>query len=373
MFGSSVGCGRPLCRLCTVPRNSHVRIGVIVYYLYQAAPNEWHDRNATISHTPLFAMPMLGFTNRWWLLFLLLLPLIGMSILSKLQNFLQTESTVVFSSALRQSRQVIARDTLEHIDSVVSSTPGASLDSEFVREEDMPPLTHDDVAVLWPNYPTSEVKIVNSDAFALARSILKESPDSNVSVLNLASDEHPGGGWFYTLAQTQEEALCYSSTLYPTLKEIWYPWTGSVMGIYSPAVVVFKDDLMHNCTYLPQSERIVVSVLTFAAPCVPELTRDNLSFASQTDLDSLRAKIRLLLRTAARRGQDTLVLGAMGCGVYGCPPRQVAEEMRDALQSDEFRGWFRRVDFAVYSTKDPNFVGTNNFDIFYDVFQGVTV
>ncbi|KAH7094046.1 hypothetical protein BKA62DRAFT_721484 [Auriculariales sp. MPI-PUGE-AT-0066] len=291
-----------------------------------------------------------------------------MSIMSRLRKVLLdrqgSTTAIVFSSASRQRREIIAKDTLENVDSVVASMPGASLDSEFVREEDMPPLTRDDVAVPWPNYSSSQVKVINSDSFA-------------VSVLNLASDSRPGGGWRFTLSCTQEEALCYSSTLYPTLKDAYYPWknsgTGSAMGIYSPAIVVFKDDLMHDCTYLPESERILVSVLTFAAPRRPKLTPDGLRFANHIDVDVVQAKVQVLLRTAARHGQDTLVLGAMGCGAYGCPPGHIAEIMCATLKTEEFRGWFRRVDFAVFSRKEPNFIGADNFDIFNDVFRNVRI
>jgi uncharacterized protein (TIGR02452 family) len=128
---------------------------------------------------------------------------------------------------------------------------------------------------------------------------------------------------------------------------------------------------MHDCVDLPQSERVIVSVLTFAAPRHRKLTDDYKHFAHQSDVDALRAKVRVILRTAARRGQDTLVLGAIGCGAYACPPRQVAEEMRDILLEEEFKGWFRRVDFAVYSKKEKWFIGEENFDIFEEVFQGV--
>ncbi|KAH7102857.1 hypothetical protein BKA62DRAFT_787932 [Auriculariales sp. MPI-PUGE-AT-0066] len=282
-----------------------------------------------------------------------------------------------FSATTLKGRMAIAEDTLSRAESIVASTPGASMDSEFVREEDMPPLTRDDVAHPWPNHPEAPVQIVNSDAFTLARKILQEASDSKVSVLNMASDILPAGPWLQVYDRTQEEALCYTSTLYPTLQHEWYPWKVSVnlnaQGIYSPAVVVFKDDLLHHCADLPASAHIVVSVLTFAAPRGPRTTPDGTRFSLQGDVDAVRAKVQVLLRTAARRGQDTLVLGAIGCGAYGCPPRHVAEIMRDTLKTDEFKGWFRRVEFAVFSRRDPGFLGADNFDIFAEVFQDVTV
>jgi len=268
----------------------------------------------------------------------------------------------------------IAHDTLERTEEIVSSTSGASLDSEFLNDSQLPKLDRDG-----PNHPPALIQVVNADSFTLARQLIKDIPGAKgkVAVLNLASDAHPGGGWIHTLSKTQEEALCYSSTLFKTLREEWYPWPNSgphsIAGIYSPAVVIFKNDLDHNCVDLPPAERDVVAVLTVSAPCVPELTEDFLQFMYQDDLENLRSKVRLILRMAARKGKDTLVLGAFGCGAYCCPPRQVATEMKNILLEDEFKGWFRQVAFAVYSRQTAEFVGADNFRIFSQVMQEVKV
>jgi uncharacterized protein (TIGR02452 family) len=58
----------------------------------------------------------------------------------------------------------------------------------------------------------------------------------------------------------------------------------------------------------------------------------------------------------------------LGCGAFRCPPRVVAREMKDILLADEFRGWFRQVVFAVYST--PTY-GADNFTIFEHALDGV--
>jgi hypothetical protein len=60
----------------------------------------------------------------------------------------------------------------------------------------------------------------------------------------------------------------------------------------------------------------------------------------------------------------------MGCGVYQCPPRRIATEMRDVLLEPEFRGWFRRVLIAIRSKPAE---GVSKFAIFQDVFRGVIV
>lgn len=97
------------------------------------------------------------------------------------------------------------------------------------------------------------------------------------------------------------------------MKPSYYPWPnlglGSTAGVYSPAVVIFRDDLDHDCVELPESQRKVVSVITVAAPRCPELTTDGLSFRNASDLKDLRGKIRLVYRMAAVHKKTSLVLG----------------------------------------------------------------
>lgn len=113
----------------------------------------------------------------------------------------------------------------------------------------------------------------------------------------------------------KEEALCYSSTLYATLKESYYPWPnlgpGSIAGVFSPDVVIFKDDLDHDCVDLPVEERRLVSVITVAAPRHPKLTPDREHFAKEEDLVDLRGKIRLVYRMSATYEKTNIVLGEL--------------------------------------------------------------
>ena len=60
----------------------------------------------------------------------------------------------------------------------------------------------------------------------------------------------------------------------------------------------------------------------------------------------------------------------MGCGVYRCPPRQVAEEMRAVLMEPEFKGRFKEIAFAVYSSERER---RNNFAIFKEVLEGTEI
>lgn len=263
------------------------------------------------------------------------------------------------------TRRKICDETVSLAASIAKETPGGSLRSVFIPSQ-LPPLDKQH-----PSFPALTLKLVeihNSDAFELARTLGPSK--GKIGVLNLASNAEPGGGWRYTLSKTQEEALCYSSTLYPTLKPEWYPWpnTGpdSIAGIFSPDVVVFRDTLDNELIKLPAAERHIVSIITVAAPCHPRLTEDSAQFASASDLENLREKILLTLRLAAMNGVTKLVLGAMGCGAYGCPPQVVAEEMKKGIEMDEFKGWFEEVPFAVFAA-GPS--GVRNYNVFRKVFQ----
>ncbi|KAF9646212.1 hypothetical protein BDM02DRAFT_3189011 [Thelephora ganbajun] len=79
-----------------------------------------------------------------------------------------------------------------------------------------------------------------------------------------------------------------------------------------------------------------VAVLTVAAPRLPEVSDGR--FLNSSNLRDLREKIRLVYRMAPYNGKRVLVLGATGRDAYGCPPRQVAKEMKAILFDEEFVG-----------------------------------
>ncbi|XP_014552717.1 hypothetical protein COCVIDRAFT_109632 [Bipolaris victoriae FI3] len=267
------------------------------------------------------------------------------------------------------SRRKICEETISRSATLASSIPTGTLTSTFIPSQ-LPPLQKSSPS--YPHHTLAPIQILNSDAFALARLFQTTPPCSSapkLGVLNLASDQQPGGGWRYTLSRTQEEALCYSSTLYATLRPEWYPWPntgpGSCAGIVSPGVVVYRDTLDHDLVELKEEERFSVVVLTVAAPRFPRVSEDGGAFADEAELRDLREKIVLVLRMAAGEGVTRLVLGAMGCGAYGCPPRAVAREMKEVLGREEFEGWFEVVGFAIYAA---GVAGRRNLEVFKEVF-----
>lgn len=63
------------------------------------------------------------------------------------------------------------------------------------------------------------------------------------------------------------------------------------------------------------------------------------------DLTRLRRKIMLILQMAVEHGHNAVVLGALGCGAWRCPPTDVAEVFRDVLVTYEMKNMFEEVVF----------------------------
>ncbi|KAH3948024.1 hypothetical protein HBI24_204150 [Parastagonospora nodorum] len=200
-----------------------------------------------------------------------------------------------------------------------------------------------------------------------------------VAVLNLASERSAGGGW-QNGALAQEEALCYRSSLYLSLHKSYYPLP-SLSAIYSPSVLIIRDAMSRGHSLLTPAEQPanlpVTSVISVAALRYPALTDDKKSFKNEGQRAETKRKIRLTLRVAALGGHTKLVMGALGCGVFGNPPKEVADCFLEVFRESEFQGgWWEEVVFAIMDNargdqggKD----GVGNYGQFYRVLDGQAV
>ncbi|KAK3319448.1 hypothetical protein B0H66DRAFT_624257 [Apodospora peruviana] len=347
----------------------------------------------------------------------------------------------------RKALANIAKETKELTPSIAAQLP--SLDptkSECLELASLPPLTHRkgsglgtavrvsnedslDAAIKMPSVQilnlqngqttataASETDILDRvlKATAANPSNLNVGTAARVSMLNMASEKSPGGGWLRG-SSAQEEAICFRSTLAGSLHRRWYPISVTA-GLYTRDVVVFRSSmgdghklLMTGTPDVTAAAQLpVVSILSVARIRRPAVKRSNgnegrekgtddgedqdgnhhpssggklsikkggelekgkagrLLFADANARSLTKDKMRLCLRMAAARGHTMLVLGLLGCGAFGNPPGEVADCWLEVLNEEEFRGgWFKEIWFAVYDRKNEG-----NFEVFRETLDG---
>ena len=227
------------------------------------------------------------------------------------------------------------------------------------------------------------IRVVNMDSLDAALNLFEKTRtvanvkamgpnDKPVLVLNLANPYHPGGGWVAG-TNAQEESICYRSSLSKALKAEFYPLP--VLGaLYSPVVVVFRKSIFaENPKEKPHrlmdmstlSDLPIISVISSAAIIDPIKTMQyhglglGLSeypyeshiadrYARKSDESLMRHKIKQILRLAAHEGHRKIVLGALGCGVFGNPKEAVAAIFKEVFEEEwQALGWWEEVVFAV--------------------------
>lgn len=240
------------------------------------------------------------------------------------------------------TKLLIARQALEGAEFAYMSTP-----------TNTKPLSKD---VSWfPNIENPVVQVVESDTYDAAIDVMNGEFLENTSdfmpvcVLNHANAYRAGGGW-ENGAHAQEEQLFYRSTLSGTLRKKLFPM-GSLDCAYSPHVIIFRENISMDFKFLAElttpAKLPVVSVISMAAESQPKLTDDGTTYADDTIRGVMYNKLLQVLRTAAHNNHRRLVLGALGCGAFGHPVDEVTDLWRDALEEEEFTGWFEQIIFAV--------------------------
>lgn len=223
-------------------------------------------------------------------------------------------------------------------------------------------------------HKAGSVRVIQGRTLRTALELHAEFPDMKIAALNFAASQHPGGG-VWAGSRAQEESLCRSSTLYPSLmtdtaREGFYDyhmynhgWEASDTCIYSPGVVICRDDDDYIPARLKPEKFVTVDIITCAAPHVFRNVE-----ISDADLYAMHlSRARNILRVCAYNGVDILVTGAFGCGAFHNPPEIVAGAWREALTV--YREKFELVVFAVYCAGNE----TVNYGAFRKVFSDMLI
>lgn len=181
----------------------------------------------------------------------------------------------------------------------------------------------------------------------------------HVACLNFASARNPGGG-FLGGSQAQEESLARSSSLYPSQLQMteMYNYNRKQKSclysdymIYSPQVTVFREDegWLREQTYNVS----IITAPAVNAGVVREREPEHVDRISEVMLE----RIRFILSVAAEQGDEYLVLGAFGCGVFRNDPNEVATWFRQVLLEEKYALLFKQIVFAVYDrSKDQQVI-----------------
>ena len=227
-----------------------------------------------------------------------------------------------------------------------------------------------DVSSMGTVYESTVTGCINADCMDVAEQLIAQG--YNPAILNLASAKRPCGGWDAGMG-AQEESLCFSSTLSQslyqfgdpkyknvrdsgvTLKEIGYPHDINYGGIYSPGVTFFRNNISKFYTLREKTFKcdvITVAGLSFNGRS-DYAYADEMSFRAEDGgftpegEEIMLNKIRTIFRMGIEHGKDALVLGALSCGAYKCPPTEVARQFRIVMEEPEFKNKLRLIVFAI--------------------------
>lgn len=208
--------------------------------------------------------------------------------------------------------------------------------------------------------PISETKIEiwNTTTVSAILRLSKEEEQTKIMCLNFASAKNPGGG-FMNGAEAQEESLARTSALYISQLEVkpFYEIHRTMKSclytdamIYSPKVPVFRNDKGKLLR-----EPVLCNFITAAAVNAGVVMRQESESVSsiETVMDKRMDK---MLALALANGNETLILGAWGCGVFKNDPNKIAKLFSKQLKG-KYKNAFKRIVFAIY-TKNEQLIKT---------------
>lgn len=204
----------------------------------------------------------------------------------------------------------------------------------------------------------------------------------NPAVLNMASRRNPGGG-VVTGAGAQEETLFRRTNLFRSLYQFapfagmygiktshyQYPLDRNFGGVYTPEAIYFRESEQKGYALLDNP--VSLSFITVAGMNRPDLTAEGM--IADHHVEPIKNKIRTIFRIGLAHGHDSLVLGALGCGAFRNPPRNVARLFHEVMDELEFKNKYRRIVFAIlddhnaHQSHNPE----GNYKPFADEFAGM--
>jgi uncharacterized protein (TIGR02452 family) len=271
----------------------------------------------------------------------------------------------------REERKIIAQETLRIIDkgfykskddkeiNISQEIKKGINDTKIYSVNELEELRN--TIELENNFET-RIEVSNEDVVSSIHR-LKEEIGGEIMCLNFASAKNAGGG-FINGAIAQEEALAISSSLYgsQTITNGYYDLHRSIKScvytdtmIYSPNTMFFRD-VNGKLLVKPNACNIITSA---AVNTGIVKQREPKVIKSLPEL--MERRIDKLFALALQNKNETLILGAWGCGVFQNDPKLIAELFAKQLNG-KYKNQFKHVEFAIFS-RNEKFI-----DAFKEVF-----
>jgi uncharacterized protein (TIGR02452 family) len=248
---------------------------------------------------------------------------------------------IIMYPANKQQRANVFRDV------IYQCTEGKYSDTYIGKSIKSIPVTSSEKR---PVFKETIIEVNNEDVL-LAAQRLHDEGEANIAVMNFASEFKPGGGAING-AMAQEEELFRRSNYFVSLKKYLYPIEPKHV-IHTPNVTIIKDECYNDI-----KNPFTVSMIAAAAVRKPYLEKNG-NYNSYEDFTTMRSTIEHVFISAINNKDNTLILGAFGCGVFRNPPHIVAHIFNQCIE--KYRKFFKKIIFAVYSTRD------NNYQIFNEI------
>ena len=217
-------------------------------------------------------------------------------------------------------------------------------------------------------FASTIIKVADQDTLDAGEELLAKG--LRPALLNQTDIVKPGGMVEFGFP-TQEGTLYRRSNYWNARTDLsgMYPLDDE-QAIYTPRLTVFKASEPQEYVDVTPYE-----IDFIACPGIPFPSKTEIGDLSEVDKEIYRKKIELILQIADKNGHDSLVLGPLGCGGWGNPPRVVAFLFREVLQ--KWEGVFSEVIFACLILQKtipplPNAYSKQpktNYDLFSIVFS----
>eukprot|EP01083_Nonionella_stella_P178580 631258_1 len=234
-------------------------------------------------------------------------------------------------------------------------------------------------------YETMEIEINHETTLDCAYRLTSQyGTDIKIAMLNFSSARNPGGGWD-TGAIAQEESIARSSTLIHAITQYetdfyeYHKQRKSMLYshalIYSPQVVIMKHgngvaiergDGCYRCDVITSpavNAKNYIKRARHTDSMMKKYGQLNKKYKGQSISSEetqaaawnvvehvMRERCTRVLELAMKYGNEYLILGAWGCGVFGNDSMMIARIFAELLR-DRYHNVFRKVVFAILDQK----------------------